>query len=76
MKLEGKIGNNSYRTMLTNSAEEDVAALHKAWGTDSKYRGVECERCRGGGYTREDGRVGCHVCGGRGVLDTGEEAHA
>ncbi len=48
---------------------EEIASLHESWGTATKDRGKECARCRGRGYTREDGNIGCHVCSGRGVVD-------
>lgn len=58
-----------YDAMAINSHEQDVAALHESWGTANKYRGEECGRCRGRGYTRKDGNIGCIVCGGTGVVD-------
>lgn len=64
---------NWYESMEIVSAEDDIAALHESWGSAERYRGEECGRCRGRGYARKDGNVGCVVCGGRGVVDAGAD---
>jgi uncharacterized paraquat-inducible protein A len=64
-----KLKDDWYESFAMNSHEQEVAALHESWGTATKDRGIECNRCRGRGYTRKDQNVGCHVCLGKGVVD-------
>lgn len=64
-----KLKENWYESFAMDSDEQHIAALHESWGTANKYRGVECNRCRGRGYTRKDKNVGCHVCHGMGVIN-------
>ena len=63
-----KLKDDWYESAAILTHEQDVAALHEAWGTASKYRGEECSRCRGRGYTRKDQNVGCIKCSGLGVI--------
>lgn len=64
-----KLKDDWYQSCVVCSPEEAVRALHEAWGSADRHRGLECPRCKGRGYTRKDKNVGCHVCHGLGVLD-------
>lgn len=59
---------NWYESFAMNSYDEEIEGLHQSWGTATKYRGEECNRCRGRGYTRKDQNVGCEKCLGLGVI--------
>jgi len=60
---------NWYTSADINTPEQNAEALRLNWGAATKDRGTECTRCRGRGYTRKDKNVGCHVCGGLGVIE-------
>ena len=61
-----------YNSFLMGTPEESREALINSWTTPEqrKYNRehTTCPRCRGRGYTRKDGRVGCNVCTGTGSI--------
>ena len=59
-----------YGAFETASAEQAREALLEQFrAVVTPCSGTECPRCQGRGYTRQDGRVGCEVCHGRGVTN-------
>ena len=64
-----------YNSFIMGTEEQSRQALVESWTTPAQRKfnaqHDQCPRCRGRGYTRKDGRVGCHICQGLGVVPKG-----
>jgi hypothetical protein len=61
----GRFG--AFRTLTDEQSRE---ALREEWSKRVvSMPGETCPRCKGRGYTKQDGRVGCETCHGRGAVN-------
>lgn len=54
-----------FKTLTDEGARQEL--LERFAEVCVKRDRTECERCKGRGYTKEDGRIGCSSCHGLGA---------